>query len=103
MSYWCGFEDTTDPALDSINMTSNVAPMWRLAGADLAAMKGKAAKEVRVILATAVRNMLAEPEKYKALNPGNGWGDYESCVMYLAKLAIMAGEVDPCDTFRASH
>jgi hypothetical protein len=100
MSYWCGFEDTD---IDSINMTSNVAPMWRRAGADLAAMKGKTAKEVRFILATAVRNMLAEPEKYKALNPGNGWGDYRSCVEYLTRLALMAGEVDPADTFRANH
>lgn len=99
MSYWCGFEETT---IDSINMTSNVAPMWRLAGADLREMRGKPAAEVKIILATAVRNMLAEPEKYRALNPENGWGDYESCVKYLVDLAIMAGEVDPTDIFRGS-
>jgi hypothetical protein len=102
MSYWCGFTDTTDPELDSINMTSNVAGMWRLAGADLRAMFGQPAAEVQVTLATAVRNMLAEPEKYRALEPENGWGDYEGCVGYLVKLAIMAGLVDPGDTFRGS-
>lgn len=99
MSYWCGFTDTTDPALDSINMTSNVAGMWRVAGADLAAMDGKPAMEVQLILATAVRNMLSEPAKYRALEPDNGWGSYEGCVDYLTKLALIAGQVDPSDTF----
>jgi hypothetical protein len=101
LSYWCGFEDDKD---DSINMTSNVACMWRLAGADLAEMNGKPAGEVKVILATAVRNMLAEPEKYKAMNPENGWGDYEGCIDYLMRLAIMAGNrEDPATPFYASH
>lgn len=99
MSYWCGFEETT---IDSINMTSNVAPMWRLAGADLKELRGRTAREMRVILADAIRIMLIHPEKFKALNPENGWGDYESCVKYLVDLAIMAGEVDPRDTFRGS-
>ena len=100
MSYWCGFEETE---IDSINMTSNVAPMWRLAGADLAAMKGKPASEVKLILADAIRIMLLHPEKFKALNPENYWGDYEGCVKFLVDLAIMAGDVAPDDTFRANH
>lgn len=100
MSYWCGFEETT---IDSINMTSNVAPMWREAGIDLAGMKGMSAEQVRPMLAHAIYNMLTSPSKYKAMNPENGWGDYDSCVKYLVALAIMAGEVDPTDTFRANH
>jgi len=100
MSYWCGFEKT---AIGSINMTSNVAVMWRWAGADLSELAGTPAREMRNILADAIHNMLIEPDKYRALNPKNGWGDYASCLVYLLALAVMAGEVDPEDTFRANH
>jgi hypothetical protein len=99
MSYWCGFEDSDD----SINMTSNVAPMWRLAGADLAELNGKPAIEVQMVLASAIHNMLNEPNKYKALNPENGWGDYENCVRYLVNLALMCTNVDSLDIFYAHH
>lgn len=100
MSYWCGFNSGN---VESINMTSNVSPQWRLAGADLAEMDGKPACEVKLMLATAVRNMLSEPEKYRALDPENGWGDFDSTVKYLVDLALMAGKVDPGDTFYAHH
>jgi hypothetical protein len=99
MSYWCGFDDSDD----SINMTSNVAPMWRLAGADLAELNGKTAAEVKLVLISAIRNMLSEPHKYKALNPANGWGDYKSCVTYLMNLAILCTEVEATDLFYAHH
>jgi hypothetical protein len=100
MSYWCGFEIEED---NSINMTSNVAPMWRLAGADLAELSGKPAAEVQLVLANAIRNMLSEPHKYKVLNPANGWGDYKSCVVYLVNLAILCTEVGATDLFYAHH
>jgi hypothetical protein len=77
--------------------------MWTLAGANLAALNGKPAGEVKLTLATAVRSMLAEPWKYRALNPPNGWGDYESCVKYLVELAIMCGLVESDWTFYAHH
>lgn len=98
MSYWCGFGP------EDINMTSNVAGMWRLAGADLAAMEGQPASQVLVALASAVRNMLCEPAKYRALEPDNGWGDYEGCVGYLVRLAMLAGSQEDGSTpFYVSH
>jgi len=110
VSYWCGFNNAAGKAargepggIDSINMTSNVAPMWRLAGADLAAMNGMDTVRARIMLAGAVHAMLLRPEDFKKLNPENGWGDYEGTVQYLMKLCIMASEVEPDDTFYANH
>lgn len=69
------------------NMTSNVGPMWRLAGADLAEFHGKPAGDCLPLLRTAVATMRAEPATYSALNPDNGWGDYYGCVRFLEGLA----------------
>lgn len=70
----------------SYNMTSNVAPMWRLAGADLAEFEDKLAGDVLPVLQAAITDMDAHPEKYRPLNPPNGWGSYESCLKFLIEL-----------------
>ena len=77
MSYWFGVGDFHE------NMTSNVAPMWREAGCDLRDLKGKKGSEAVKPLCDAINRMMADPEKYKAMNPANGWGDYEGCLNYL--------------------
>ena len=71
----------------SSNMTSNVAPMWRKAGANLAEFEGKEAAECLPILLAAIDEMVAHPDEYKALNPPNGWGSYDSCLRYLRDIA----------------
>jgi hypothetical protein len=68
------------------NMTSNVAPMWRKAGADLADFAGKTAGDCVADLQAAIRAMEAEPETYRAMNPANGWGDYEGCLDFLKSI-----------------
>ena len=69
------------------NHTSNTAPMWRAAGADIAEMHGKTARECAPILRAAIAAMRADPAKYQAMNPPNGWGDYGTCRSFLERLA----------------
>lgn len=71
------------------NMTSNVAPMWRAAGLDLAEFDGKPATELVKPLRNALVELIRNPDPYRAMNPENGWGSYEGCVAFLQK--ILAG------------
>jgi len=68
------------------NMTSNVAPMWRLAGANLAEFAGKTAADCLPLLRAAVASMEDNPAPYLELNPPNGWGSYDTCLEYLRGL-----------------
>lgn len=68
------------------NMTSNVAPMWRKAGVDLQDLEGMLAGAAIYLLNKAIRNMQAKPEIYKAMNPKNGWGDYDGCLEFLISI-----------------
>lgn len=69
-------------AIADWNMTSNCAPMWREAGADLAAMDGMPAWRAADFLRGALDNMRAYPNDYRALAPSNGWGSYEGCLRW---------------------
>lgn len=33
-----------------------------------------------------IKNMQSKPEVYKAMNPENGWGDYDGCLGFLVSL-----------------
>ncbi len=100
MSYdiWVGHSD--EPG----NITYNVDAMFALAlgepeagvrnGADVVfhlkspALKrfvDRPASEAIEPLRAAVARMEADPEAYRALNPPNGWGDYEGALDYLRR------------------
>jgi hypothetical protein len=68
------------------NYTSNCGPIWRLAGADLAEYHGKPAAECIPSLRAAIIDMQANPEKYRPLEPENGWGSLETLVPALGEL-----------------
>jgi len=68
------------------NCTSNVAPMWRHAGADLAALHRVSAPVAAEALAPAIRRMEEDPATYLAMNPANGWGNYNGCLQFLRDL-----------------
>lgn len=68
------------------NYTSNCVPMWRAAGADLAEFDGKLAGECIPILDAALAALRDDPARFKAMNPANGWGAYETLVLALEKL-----------------
>jgi hypothetical protein len=93
-----------DPAALDLwwNYTSNCAPMWHRAGADLATFHGKPASECLPILEAAVAAMCADPEVFKAMDPPNGWGSYETLLPRLVDLAD-AFRKHPKATVQVSH
>lgn len=76
------------------NHTSNCSQMWDEAGIELRKYAYRddehAAKAAELIpdLERAVTTMKAEPERFRAMNPENGWGSYESALSFIS--AILA-------------
>ena len=71
----------------SQNYTHNVSRMWTKAGCwdALYESAGKRAGETLPVLDAAIAAMEADPDAYIALNPPNGWGDYESALHWLKR------------------
>ena len=76
------------------NMTSNVSPMWRAAGANLAEMDGRRAGDCVTALRTAIADIDARPEFYKPMEPDNGWGSVDGCTRFLGEI-LRACEAHP--------
>jgi hypothetical protein len=63
------------------NYTSNVAPMWREAmpaSDGLAGLDGMTCSDAAGHLEAGIARMEADPDAYRAMNPANGWGDFDS-------------------------
>ncbi len=78
-----------EPAVvaDCGNMTSNVAPVWRAAGADVAEFDGKLAADCVAAVSAARLNLMRSPRSFDHLVRGGGsWGKVESAIEYLARL-----------------
>lgn len=69
------------------NYTSNMWPMLQKAGFDWDDINGKTAAEALPLLRAVIGKMNDDPVGYRALNPANGWGDYDSFIRWLDKLA----------------
>ena len=78
------------------NITHNVTPMWHEAGIYDALYRsaGLKASDVLPRLKAGLADMRADPEKYAALNPPNGWGTYPQAIVWLAEL-VAAFEAHP--------
>lgn len=85
MSYWITMEiDAGGPGLVSLdildeNMTWNLRPMFAAVNNDKGPsdwhdLKGS---EVAEILTRTIAAWDADPAKFEAMNPENGWGDFE--------------------------
>lgn len=69
------------------NYTSNVSGMWTKAlGFPLADLDGRLAADAIPDLRRAAWAMANNPDTYRAMNPENGWGDYEGARDYLVQL-----------------
>lgn len=69
------------------NYTANVSGMWAEAlGYRLAELKDETAGDYVDDLIRAVADMEANPVKCEAMNPANGWGDYDGALDYLRRL-----------------
>ena len=77
-----------DPAVvaEDMGYTYNISPMLRAAGIHTRDMNEKTGEELSPLLDLAISRMQLDPEKYEAMNPENGWGDYEGAVNCLRKI-----------------
>jgi hypothetical protein len=91
MSYDVCLEiDTGGPepvAVADWNYTSNCAPMWRKAGADLREFDGQQASDCLPVLNTAITRMAVDRATYEAMEPSNGWGTYNTVLPALRALS----------------
>lgn len=80
----------------SFDATHNLIPMWRAAGVSevLYESEGKLARDIIPALKAGVAAMKAEPQKFEALNPLNGWGDYDGALAFLERF-LAACEAHP--------
>jgi len=79
---------TLDAALPHWNYTSNMAPAWRTAGADLAKFHGKKAGDCLPALEAAIETMKANLADYSArFDASNGWGSMDTLLPALEELA----------------
>lgn len=85
------------------NYTHNVTPMWELAGCyDALYMSNwQLAETVIPSMREAVAKMESDPAAYRALNPSNGWGDYDSALKF-ARTFLAACEAHPKATIGVS-
>lgn len=61
--------------------TYNLYPMWKEAGCPFEeGIEGKLGIELVPALEASLANLKADPSKFKAMNPANGWGNYEELV-----------------------
>jgi len=92
MSYDIDLRVDTGRDLVSIrdwNYTYNVSPMFREAFDCLDGIRmldGMSAPVAAKWLQIAVSAMRADPEKYRAMNPPNGWGSYEGVLKLLEEM-----------------
>lgn len=78
-------------------MAGIYAVVWRPDENDI-----KEASDLIEPLTQAIARLEADPEKYKALNPPNGWGTYEDLLNFLKKY-LQACKDNPMAVVRASR
>jgi hypothetical protein len=74
----------------SCNITHNLTTMAAAAGVYQACwrpdeLKVEQAQHLIPLLEDGLQTLKADPERFKALNPANGWGDYEGLVAFVTE------------------
>lgn len=81
------------------NYTWNVAPMFLVSvGSTPIDWDGKSAFDVATICARILYDFNADPEKFRRMNPNNGWGSFEGARDFITKIKL-ACEDAPKATF----
>lgn len=82
-----GHEPTELPNLDE-NYTYNVSPMFREAfgGDGINQLDSTTGAECAELLRHAILKMSSDRARYEAMNPPNGWGNYEGALDLLVRL-----------------
>ena len=88
--------ETTDGWVDIVDgHTYNLTPMWRLAGVIEVSSRELDGLRAGVLADRAARGLLravTKPAEFKALNPENGWGDFDGFVEILTLTAVICAE-----------
>lgn len=94
MSYDITIKEIREVEVYENNYTYNVSPMFReaLGGNGINHLDGKTCLDAIGHLEIAVNKMKAEPDKYKAMNPKNNWGDYKGALKVLEDLLASCKE-----------
>ena len=77
------------------NYTSNVSGMWTEAiGENLGDLIDRITRAGDLVepVTRGIVAMRADPDKYRAMNPSNGWGKYEGALAYLEWILRTATE-----------
>ena len=81
---------TLNERVYSANITHNLGPMARQAGIYEALWRPEeknyyCGKDLIEPLTKGLALLTSDPERFKALNPSNGWGSYDGFVAFVAK------------------
>lgn len=78
---------------DSMDPTYNLGPMFAAAlGRPIRSLTGMSAAEALPVLRGAIAAMQADPARFKALNPPNGWGDYTGALDFMEWFASVCAD-----------
>ena len=77
----------------SVNITYNLGPMLREAGMDWEDFTRLETATLVARLRFTIAELESRPERYRMLNPPNGWGSYEVLLKGLGE--VLAALVDP--------
>lgn len=72
------------------NLTYNLSSMMQEGGLILIDLDGEKAGAWIATLQTLYKAMLEEPDRFKAHNPPNGWGDYDGLLDFVRDFASAA-------------
>ncbi len=81
------------------NYTYNVRDMLEAVGIVFNDLRGKPMSEVSLVFNKGIAKLKKDPEKYKAMNPENGWGSYETLVPFMEEMNHVFSK-HPKATFR---
>lgn len=77
---------------DNINYTYNVSPMFydidTFGKEGIRILDGMRCRDARPLISKSWQAMMENPKKYKAMNPENGWGNYDGALKLLEKLTL---------------
>jgi len=73
---------------ETFNMTSNVGPMYRVAGLEIGNLDKMLTKNVIAKVQPAYDYMVAHSHEMRTLEPANGWGKYEDALGFLQEILV---------------
>lgn len=85
----CGRGPDDERTVGRWDPTWNLGPMLRLAGLEFGTdspLHGRPARDWATALRAALAAMDAAPDRFRALDPPNGWGSYDSLLPVLREM-----------------